>query len=270
MGQVISRIDGTLSSMFDDETTVETRRRSRIARVVASVAVSVTGVLLLAPNIAPLVAGGQPPFSVALSLVGSLVCIGLAVSGCLLYRSDFSTANAVRIAVWNLLGVVVLGVVLWLHGMFQGTSAAGVESTLAAGNVLAISTAAHVIIGVQDARCVRAEQLSDEQQTVAVWNRALRHNLRNESTVLIGHGEELERRVSDPDLKRSASVVGEHARVVGGLADKAKTIIELFERDQRVERPRTRRERRRTRKPPGDCGRDCRRRVGVHTRARRW
>lgn len=206
----------------------------------ASVAVSVTGVLLLSPNIAPLFVGGQPPFSVALSVFGSLVCLGLAVSGYLLYRSGFSTANAVRIAVWNLLGVVVLGAVLWLHGMVQGPvvfGADGVESALTAGNILAISTAAHVVIGVHDARRVRAEQLADEQRKLAVLNRALRHNLRNESTILVGHGERLEQEVDDPSLERSARVVAERARTVGGLADKAKTIIELFERERRVEHP---------------------------------
>jgi signal transduction histidine kinase len=240
MSQVLTRVDRRLSSTFDDETTPVTRRRSRAARMGASVAVSVTGVLLLSPNIAPLFVGGQPPFSVALSVFGSLVCLGLAVSGYLLYRSGFSTANAVRIAVWNLLGVVVLGAVLWLHGMVQGPvvfGADGVESALTAGNILAISTAAHVVIGVHDARRVRAEQLADEQRKLAVLNRALRHNLRNESTILVGHGERLEQEVDDPSLERSARVVAERARTVGGLADKAKTIIELFERERRVEHP---------------------------------
>lgn len=235
MNRFITRIDRGLSSTFDDETTAVTRRRSRTARFLASAVVSVTGVLLLSPNVSPLVVGEQPPYSVALSVFGSVVCLGLAVSGYLLYRSDFSTSNAVRIAIWNLLGVVVLGAVLWMHGMFVfGASA---TRMLTAGNVLAISTAAHVIIGVHDARRVRAEQLADEQRKFAVLNRALRHNLRNESTLLVGHGERLEHGVDDPELTASARVVAERARTVGGLADKAKAVIDLFEHGRRVERP---------------------------------
>lgn len=235
MYKVLTQVDGRLSSVFDDETTAVTRRRSRAARLLASAVVSVTGLLLLGPNVLPLEVGGQPPYSVALSVFGSVVCLGLTVSGYLLYQSDFSTSNAVRIAVWNLLGVVVLGAILWIHGMF--VFGASTASVLTAGNVLAISTAAHVIIGVHDARRVRAEQLADEQRKFAVLNRALRHNLRNESTLLVGHGERLEHEVDDPELTASARIVAERARTVGGLADKAKAIIDLFEHGCRVERP---------------------------------
>jgi signal transduction histidine kinase len=205
------------------------------------VVVSLTGVALLAPNLTPLLVGGSSPISVVLAAFGSLVCVGLGVAGYLLYRSGFSTANAVRISVWNVLGVVVLGVVLWLHGMYQGPLAFGrgdAGAALTAGNVLAISTAAHVIIGVHDARRVRAEQLADERRKFAVLNRALRHNLRNESTVLLGHGERLAAGVDDPALASSAEVVADRARTVGSLADKAKRTIDLFDREGHVDTPR--------------------------------
>ena len=235
---VLTRIDAGLSAMFDDGTPTASRRRSRAARLLASVTVTLTGIVLLTPNITPLVVGGQPPLGVTLSALGSVVCIGLAVSGYLLYRSDFSTANAVRISVWNLLGVVVLGSVLWMHSAYQGVlGATGVGGALTAGNVLAISAAAHVIIGVHDARRVRAEQLARERKKLAVLNRALRHNLRNEATVLLGHGERIASEVDDPGLSDSAQVVADRARTVGTLADKAKQVIETFERDEGVRTP---------------------------------
>lgn len=222
---VLTRIDAGLSAMFDDGTTTASRRRSRAARLLASVTVTLTGIVLLTPNITPLVVGRQPP-------LGSVVCIGLAVSGYLLYRSDFSTANAVRISVWNLLGVVVLGSVLWMHSAYQGVlGATGVGGALTAGNVLAISAAAH------DAWRVRAEQLARERKKLAVLNRALRHNLRNEATVLLGHGERIASEVDDPGLSDSAQVVADRARTVGTLADKAKQVTETFERDEGVRTP---------------------------------
>jgi signal transduction histidine kinase len=235
----LTRIDTRLSAVFDDETTSASRRRSRAARLLASAVVTLTGIALLTPNITPLIVGGQPLFGVVLSVVGSVVCVGLAVSGYLLYRSRFSTANAVRISVWNLLGVVVLGTVLWMHSAYQGVlGATGVGGALTAGNVLAISAAAHVIIGVHDARRVRAEQLARERKKLAVLNRALRHNLRNEATVLLGHGERLADGIDDPNLAESARLVADRAETVGTLADKAKQVIETFEREEGVRTPR--------------------------------
>lgn len=240
MSGALKRIDAGLAALFDDQPTPGRRAWSQAARVVASVAVTLTGVFLLVPNLTPLLVGERPPVVVALAAFGSVVCVGLAVSGYLLYRSDFSTANAVRIAVWNVLGVVVLGAVLWLHGTFQGTVglSAVTGDALTAGNILAISTAAHVIIGVHDARRVRAEQLARERRKLAVLNRVLRHNLRNEATVLMGHSDRLAAAVDDPDLAESARVVNERARAVGALADKTKEVIDLFDRESPVQRPR--------------------------------
>lgn len=144
--------------------------------------------------------------------------MGLAVSGYLLYRSACSTANAVRIAVGNVLGVVVLGVVLRLHGLFQGPAWSGVVggNTLAAGNILVISTTAHVIIGVHDARRVRADRLCGGTAEGRGVEPCAPAQLHNESTLLVGRGERLEGTVSDPEVERSARVVIERARVVGG------------------------------------------------------
>ncbi len=197
----------------------------------ASAVVSLTGIALFVPNLAPFLVGSQPAVGTGLAVLGTLVCLGLVVAGVLLYRSDFSTPNAVRIAVWNFLGLVVLGTVLLAHGVYRGAlgTVAPVDA-LAAGNVLAISAAAHVIIGVHDARRVRAEQLVREREKFSVLSRVLRHNLRNDATVLIGQSERLADELDDPSLAEMAETLTRRCQEVGGLADKTKAMVEALDR----------------------------------------
>ncbi|MFD1685467.1 sensor histidine kinase [Halobellus litoreus] len=193
-------------------------------RVAASAVVSVTGLVLLVPNLFPVLDGGGA-FSVALGLVGALVAIGLVAVGGLLYYSGFSDRNAARIAVWNLLGVVVLGGVMLAHAYAQNRLSGGIApSMFTVGNLLAIGAAAHVIIGVYDARRVRAEQLARERRRTAVLNRVLRHNLRNEAQVLAGHADIVAGVPDEAQIRRSAAVLQRSADTVGSLAEGAKTI----------------------------------------------
>jgi two-component system OmpR family sensor kinase len=76
------------------------------------------------------------------------------------------------------------------HAAAQNRLSGGIgPSIFTVGNLLAIGAAAHVSIGVCDARRVRAEQLARERRRTAVSNRVLRHNLRNEAQVLRGHAD---------------------------------------------------------------------------------
>jgi signal transduction histidine kinase len=230
MSGLLSRIDRALVRMFEAGPTDGSRRRERLARFGACIAISVTGVGLVIPNVAPYLVPGQPPVALGLAALGAAVCLGLVAAGALLYRSGFSTPNAVRIAVWNFLGLVVLGAVLLAHGAYRG--ALGTVTTadaLAAGNVLAISAAAHVIIGVHDARRVRAEQLANEREKFAVLSRVLRHNLRNDATVLIGQSEQLASEL-DGALADTAETLHGRSMEVGDLATKTKAMVEALDR----------------------------------------
>ncbi|AXG11641.1 sensor histidine kinase [Haloplanus rubicundus] len=230
MSGLLSRVDRALVRMFEAGPTDGSRRRERLARFGACIAISVTGVGLVIPNVAPYLVPGQPPVGLGLGALGAVVCLGLVAAGALLYRSGFSTPNAVRIAVWNFLGLVVLGAVLLAHGAYRG--ALGTVTTadaLAAGNVLAISAAAHVIIGVHDARRVRAEQLAREREKFAVLSRVLRHNLRNDATVLIGQSERLASEL-DGSLADTAETLHGRSREVGDLATKTKVMVEALDR----------------------------------------
>ncbi|SFR37045.1 Signal transduction histidine kinase [Halogeometricum rufum] len=202
-------------------------------RVAASGVVTLTGLVLLIPNFTPLLGGPGDALVAVLALVGSVVSVGLVAAGGLLYWSRFGDRNAVRIAVWNLLGVVVLGSVMVAHAATQGAFADGVAaSTFTVGNLLAIGAAAHVVIGVYDARRVRAEQLARQRRQTAVLNRVLRHNLRNEAQVLTGHADIVAGAAEDDDgLAASAAALQRSSEKVSNLADGAKAIVRAQERD---------------------------------------
>lgn len=200
------------------------------ARAAAALFVSLSGFALLVPNVTPLISGGEPPIGIVLSVLGTALSVALVVVGALLYRSTFTTRNAVRIAVWSLFGIVVLGGIMLGIIRYQaqlGSPMATPAFTVA--KVLAIGAVAHVIIGVYDARRVRAQQLAKEQRRVSVLNRMIRHNLRNETTVLGGHASLIAEGVDDPDLRESAEAVAKSAGVIGGLAEDAKRLQAAFE-----------------------------------------
>jgi len=120
-------------------------------------------------------------------VLGTVLSVALVLVGGLLYRSTFTTRNAVRIAVWSLFGIVVLGGIML--GIIRYQAQLGtpmVAPTFTVAKVLSIGAVAHVIIGVYDARRVRAQQLANEQRRVSVLNRMIRHNLRNETTTVLG------------------------------------------------------------------------------------
>jgi signal transduction histidine kinase len=198
-------------------------------RIAASGVLALTGLALLVPNLAPILRGAGT-VAVALSAFGSVVSVGLVVAGAFLYRSRFSDRNAARIAVWNLLGVVVLGTVMVAQAAAQGSLPAAVApSAFTVANLLAIGAAAHVVIGVYDARRVRAEQLARERRRTAVLNRVLRHNLRNEAQVLGGHAG-LVADAADGELARSAETIVRSADTIAGLAEGAKAIARARDR----------------------------------------
>jgi signal transduction histidine kinase len=209
------------------------RQSTSAVRVAASGLVALTGLILLVPNLAPLLSGADDGVVVVLSLLGSAVSVGLVAAGGLLYWSRFSDRNAARIAVWNLLGVVVLGGVMAAHAAAQGAFAGGVDAAaFTVGNLLAIGAAAHVIIGVYDARRVRAEQLARQRRQTAVLNRVLRHNLRNEAQVLTGHADIVAGAAGDDGtLARSAAALQRSSATVSSLADGAKAITQAQERE---------------------------------------
>ena len=200
-------------------------------RAIASGVIVLTGLVLLIPNVTVLLTPPPGLVGLVLALLGTVVSTGLVAAGYSLYHSQFTDRNAVRIAVWNVLGLVVLGLVM--VGLFSFQTSSGgtvVERTFSIANLLAIGAAAHVVIGVYDARRVRAEELAAERRKLAVLNRVLRHNLRNEATVMLGHAETVAETAENEMARNSAETLLRHVETVGELANEADTVMSVYDR----------------------------------------
>lgn len=70
----------------------------------------------------------------------------------------------------------------------------------------------------------------ERRQQAAVLHRILRHNLRNDLTVIIAYADMLERTLDDESAEQAASLA-EKARELADLADTAKSVERMLERD---------------------------------------
>jgi signal transduction histidine kinase len=204
--------------------------RPRGARAVCGAVLALLGAALAVPNAGPLLRPG-PTVGVALSLAGTLVSVGLLAVGYLFVARGVEAESAVRITAWTLLGTAVLGTVVGLLFVYQAdTGGSVVDPDFVAANVVAVGAGAHVIVGVYDTQRVRADRLERERRRVAVLNRVLRHNLRNEATVLRLHAELLREELGETD-HRSVEAITDASETLAGLADETREITAALERE---------------------------------------
>ncbi|WP_254278966.1 sensor histidine kinase [Haloarcula marina] len=154
---------------------------TRLKRTSAAATIAATGVLVAVPN-ARAFTGPLDTSGTVLAVLGIVIGVVLFGGAALLVGTDISTGHVVRVAGWNALGVVVLGIVL---GLASTTGDVTLPAYVAAG-VLGVSAVAHVLIGINDVRRIRATELAREREKLAVLNRLARHNLRNDAQVLAG------------------------------------------------------------------------------------
>ncbi|GGM64621.1 signal transduction histidine kinase [Halarchaeum rubridurum] len=171
-------------------------------RFAATASLSLTGVVLLVPILDHLLTG-PPALGIVLGVAGVLVSLGLVAVGAVVYRLDVSQTNAVRIAGWNFLGIVVLGAVFTLLFTYRPVEDAGFLFAVA----LSAGAVAHVIIGVYDVRRIRAEELATERERLAVLNTLVRHNLRHEAQRLLFAVERV--RETDPETAAAVEAVAD-------------------------------------------------------------
>jgi signal transduction histidine kinase len=170
-----------------------------IERVLAVGSITASGTVLAAAGVASVLAASGT-VAVGLSALGVVLGLALAAGSAYLYASDVRTSHTVRIAGWNLLGAVLLGTILAL-----AVGGAGVDvPAYVLVDVLGVSSVAHVLIGYNDVRRIRAEDLARQRRTLAVVNRLTRHNLRNGTQVLTARAGQLVEGVDDPDLRAAA------------------------------------------------------------------
>ncbi|AGB30441.1 multi-sensor signal transduction histidine kinase [Natrinema pellirubrum DSM 15624] len=75
----------------------------------------------------------------------------------------------------------------------------------------------------------------EREQYLQVLNRVLRHNLRNDLTVVIGYAELLRERLDDPDLVAAADTLRETAADLAGTSEKTRAIQYALDRDGDLE-----------------------------------
>ncbi|WP_222916773.1 PAS domain S-box protein [Natrinema sp. SYSU A 869] len=74
-------------------------------------------------------------------------------------------------------------------------------------------------------------QRKEREQYLQVLNRVLRHNLRNDLTVVIGYAELLRERLDDPELAAAADTLRETATDLAGTSEKTRAIQHALDRD---------------------------------------
>ncbi|PSQ44080.1 histidine kinase [Halobacteriales archaeon SW_7_68_16] len=77
----------------------------------------------------------------------------------------------------------------------------------------------------------REAAIREHEQRLGVLNRVLRHNLRNDMTVVLGHAQRIEAGTDDDALGLSASSIVDTGEDLLALGEKARHIEELHERD---------------------------------------
>ncbi|WP_424003841.1 ATP-binding protein [Haloarcula salina] len=194
-----------------------------------SIAATGVGVGLVAGR--HLVAGGNGLVGTAVAAFGVLVGLGFLAGSAVLFRSDVRTEHALRVAGWNLLGVVVTAAVLALILRYQRANGGTVVAPLFSGTiVVGVSATAHVLIGVNDVRRIRTRNLARQREKASVMNRLIRHDLKHSAQVLIGLGDALTGR-SDPTVDD----IGERVNGVGSdlaaIDSQVETVTRLIEAD---------------------------------------
>jgi signal transduction histidine kinase len=203
-------------------------------RVVAAGSVSLTGLLVTAVVASHLptatAAGGL--VGTAVAAVGLLMGVAFAAGGVLLARSGLRTAHVVRVAGWNLLGAVATSVVLVLVGRYQLAVGGRVRDPLfGAVLVVGVSATAHVLIGLNDVRRIRARRLAEQYRKSAVVNRFVRHDLRHTGQLLMGWGDLLETGLPPERSADLGSTVRETGAALGEVSDQVRTVARLVEED---------------------------------------
>lgn len=178
-----------------------------------------------------LVAGGNGLVGAAVAAFGVLIGLGFLAGSAALFRSDVRTEHALRVAGWNLLGVVVTAAVLALILHYQRANGGAVVAPLFSGTiVVGVSASAHVLIGVNDVRRIRTRNLARQREKASVMNRLIRHDLKHSAQVLLGLGGMLTSR-SDPDVDDIGERVSGVGSDLAAIDSQVETVTRLIETD---------------------------------------
>jgi len=193
---------------------------------------TLTGGGLAVVSARQLLGGTSGAVETVIAVFGLLIGLGFLAGSGVLLRSDLRTKHVLRVAGWNLLGVVATSAVLFLILLYQRSSGGTLLAPLFSGAiVVGVSATAHVLIGVNDVRRIRARNLARQREKTAVMNRLIRHDLKHSAQVLLGLGDVLAG-TSDPDVND----IGDRVRTVGSdlaeIDSQVGTVTDLIEAEE--------------------------------------
>lgn len=203
-----------------------------LKRTLAVAVLGATGVGLLVIAGTNLGATGTLP---GVALVGATLLLGAAfgISGPLLYTSEVDSDHLLRVAGWSTLGVVATVAVLTLVAVFQETTGGTVTAPLLSGGIIvAVSTFAHLLIGFNDVRRIRARTVARQRQKAAVINRFVRHDLSHAAQLLYSYGGQL-RAEGDGEIGGKVNGIGED---LAETKERIKIIDDLLEQSPETRR----------------------------------
>lgn len=161
-----------------------------------------TGILLIALFIPTLVQSQRSPSSIILGGMGLFAAVGLAGSGYWLERSSMRAEQVWRVATHAGVGIGVVtlaNLIVVADGSVVSESA---EATVLASTIV-IGGASGSVVGI-----VREYDRSTTTltQSTEVLSRALRHNLRNDMTVILGQLDKLDAEISGQVAERTTRI----------------------------------------------------------------
>lgn len=202
-------------------------------RIGSGASVSATGAVVFAIALSAVWTGYASLYDLALAGLGVVVGLTLVAAGAALVILDtLRTDHVLRVAGWNALGVVVLGIVLALVAASPSVSL----PPAVVADVLGVSAVAHVLIGVNDVRRIRVGELARERRKLAVLNRIVRHNLRNDAQVLLGNAEGLTAEIEDDRPAGMAETIASKATGLASMNEKLGSFQDAIDHDSDAER----------------------------------
>jgi signal transduction histidine kinase len=191
-----------------------------IRRGFAVASIAVTGLGFVAGAVASYPGSDTGAVTTVLVALGAVMGLAIVGGAAYLYRSDVRTSHTLRIAGWNLLGVALLGLIIVLATTAEGVSIPGYVVV----DVLGVSSVAHLLIGYNDVRRIRAQELARQRRTLSVVNRLTRHNLRNRTQVLTANASLLVESDDDDENRDVAETVRDTASDLADIHGELETI----------------------------------------------
>lgn len=183
---------------------------------------------LLALQIALMLGAPSTPVSIVVATaIPVMLSVTLLIGGIGIYYYDLNDL-AMRISMWTVLGVVLFslilgGVVVYLQSRFTPH----ISNLILLVNVAAGGAVMGFLIGLYDARQRRLlgslrkeyDRTVGLSQRLSVLARILRHDLRNQLTVIVGEAERLQEETTSPEASEAASAIQEASEELMSISE---------------------------------------------------